>query len=188
MLCTSTRTGEGIEKLKAELAGKVSVLAGPSGVGKSSLLNALIPGLSLETGSLSEKIQRGKNTTRCAQLLRLEDEVGFVADTAGFTSLRLTDVTPQTLADAYPEFAPYREECYFPGAQSYQRTGMRRAACGRNGTDCKGALRRLPGPMAGTQSRRTTGDDEMIKISASLLASDFARYEGESTTGGRSRM
>ena len=129
VLCTSTRTGEGIEKLKAELAGKVSVLAGHSGVGKSSLLNALIPGLSLETGSLSEKIQRGKNTTRCAQLLRLEDEVGFVADTAGFTSLRLTDVTPQTLADAYPEFAPYREECYFPGCShiSEPECGVRRA-------------------------------------------------------------
>lgn len=60
VLCTSIRTGEGIGELKEELSGKVSVLAGPSGVGKSSLLNALIPGLSLETGSLSEKIQQWK--------------------------------------------------------------------------------------------------------------------------------
>lgn len=129
VLCTSTRTGEGIQELKERLSGRVSVLAGPSGVGKSSLLNALIPGVRLETGDLSEKIQRGKNTTRCAQLLRLEEEEGFVADTPGFTSLRLEDVTSETLSEAYPEFEPYKQTCYFPLCShvSEPDCGVRRA-------------------------------------------------------------
>ncbi len=110
---TSTVNGEGVDALKTLLKGKVSAFAGPSGVGKSSLLNLLVAGGSLETGSLSQKIQRGKNTTRVAELLPLA-EGGYAADTPVFTSLQVP-VTKPELADLYPDFKPYLGKCYFPG-------------------------------------------------------------------------
>ena len=113
LLRTSTKTGEGIDRLNELLKGKVSVFAGPSGVGKSSLLNLLVADATLETGGLSRKIQRGKNTTRVAELLPLSVG-GYAADTPGFTSLSVP-VTKPELAGLYPEFKPYLGKCYFPG-------------------------------------------------------------------------
>lgn len=110
---TCTRTQEGAEELRQALSGRLSVFAGPSGVGKSSLLNLL--GLTQETGDLSEKIQRGKNTTRCAELMRLPEGDGYVVDTPGFTSLRLSEIQPEELENLYPDFAPYLKHCYYQG-------------------------------------------------------------------------
>lgn len=123
LIRTCTLTGEGIEELKQALSGKTSVLAGPSGVGKSSLLNAAAPGLLLQTGALSEKIQRGKNTTRCAELLKLPEEGGFVADTPGFTSLKLSGVASEELWQYYPDFQSYAGQCYFPGCSHVSEPG-----------------------------------------------------------------
>lgn len=123
VLRTCTISGLGIEELRSEFAGKISVLAGPSGVGKSSLLNAVAPGLFLQTGTLSERIQRGKNTTRCAELLKLPGEGGFVADTPGFTALKLSGLTSGELALYYPEFAPYIGDCYFQGCSHISEPG-----------------------------------------------------------------
>ncbi|MBQ5960901.1 MAG: ribosome small subunit-dependent GTPase A [Firmicutes bacterium] len=123
VICTSAATGLGVEELRAELAGRISVFAGPSGVGKSSLLNSLLPDETFETGSLSEKIQRGRNTTRCAELIQLpglqREQPGYLVDTPGFTSLDLT-LYPDDLAGYFPEFAPYLGKCYYTGCRHHE--------------------------------------------------------------------
>ncbi|WP_099188050.1 ribosome small subunit-dependent GTPase A [Tepidibacter mesophilus] len=101
-----------IELVKDEIKDSIVVFAGPSGVGKSSLLNKIDPNLSLETGSISEKIKRGKHTTRYAQLLKLEDG-GMVADTPGFSSLTLDCIEEQDLKDYFIEFDDYANDCKF---------------------------------------------------------------------------
>lgn len=104
-------TGEGVEELKGLLKEKTSVFAGSSGVGKSSLLNAISPGFSLATGSLSEKIKRGRHTTRTAQLLPFAG--GFLVDTPGFGATELAEIEPVALALFFPEFRLFFGACRF---------------------------------------------------------------------------
>lgn len=111
-LFTSAKTGMGIESLAEALQGKFSVFAGPSGVGKSSLLNALQPGLSLQTGSVSDKIKRGRHTTRQAELLSLH-QGGAVVDTPGFSRLDFMKLDPEELPHFFPEFEPLLGQCAF---------------------------------------------------------------------------
>lgn len=94
------------------LRGKTSVLAGPSGVGKSTLTNLLHPQAEMETGELSKKIARGKHTTRHSEFFCLEDNT-YLLDTPGFTSLFVTDVAPERLMYYYKEFEPFRASCRF---------------------------------------------------------------------------
>ncbi|MDY6825683.1 MAG: ribosome small subunit-dependent GTPase A [Bacillota bacterium] len=119
---TSALTGEGITMLKNNLAGRCSVFAGPSGAGKSSLLNAVQPGLTLQTGTISEKIGRGKHTTRSAELLLL-DNGGMVVDTPGFTRLDFVDLKAGELAHYFPEFADLRSGCNFRDCQHLDEPG-----------------------------------------------------------------
>lgn len=111
---TSAVNGMGLDRLREALTGKVSVLAGPSGVGKSTLLNALLPGLKLKTGTISDKLKRGKHTTRHVELIALP-EGGLVADTPGFSSLDLPDIRLEDLGRFFPEMAGYDRQCYFSG-------------------------------------------------------------------------
>ena len=107
-------TDEAVMKLlRDQLQDKITVLAGPSGVGKSSLINALT-GSEQETGELSEKIARGKNTTRHAKLLPLREGSGWIADTPGFSSFYMQDWECEHLAEYYPEFEEYLGQCRFP--------------------------------------------------------------------------
>ena len=111
VLRVSAKRGEGIELLRERLVGKVTVFAGPSGVGKSSVLNALHAGLSLATGAVSEKIRRGRHTTRVAELLPFAG--GFLVDTPGFSSMELADIDPAELSACFPDFQPYLGHCRF---------------------------------------------------------------------------
>lgn len=111
-ILTSTVSDIGILDLKEALANKTTIFAGPSGVGKSSLLNSVNPSLKLETGKISEKIKRGKHTTRHVELLSL-DNGGYVLDTPGFSSLSLTHMDSVKLQDYYREFIPYNNSCKF---------------------------------------------------------------------------
>jgi ribosome biogenesis GTPase len=112
VLCTSVVTHLGKMTLKKLLTQKVVVLAGPSGVGKSALLNMLAPGLSLQTGTLSLKVGRGKHTTREVQLLRLKPN-SYAADSPGFTQIDIDFLKPAELAELLPDLAPYQGKCKF---------------------------------------------------------------------------
>lgn len=112
VILSSARTLAGVDALRERLKDRISVLAGPSGVGKSSLLNAVQPGLSLKTGDVSHKTKRGRHTTRHVELLRLADG-GFVADTPGFSRLNLTGMTREELAGYFPELARLQGSCRF---------------------------------------------------------------------------
>jgi ribosome biogenesis GTPase len=125
---TSSLGGKGLSSLRSRLAGSISVFAGQSGVGKSSLLNALVPGLSLETNAISNKLGRGKHTTRHVELIPLP-EGGAVADTPGFSQLDFAGIEAEDLAACFKEFRTYSAGCKFRGCQHRQEPGcMVRAA------------------------------------------------------------
>ncbi len=105
---------EGLDEIKEALKNKTTVVAGPSGVGKSTIVNALYPEAGMLTGEISRKIERGKHTTRHAELFTLDPET-YIMDTAGFTSLYVTDVEPEELWTYYPEFEEYEANCRFGG-------------------------------------------------------------------------
>ena len=113
-LFVSGKQNEGIEEIKARLQGKTTVVAGPSGVGKSTIINALCPQAQMETGEISRKIERGKHTTRHAELFAVSEDT-YICDTPGFTSLSLFDMDKEDLQGFYPEFAEYEKNCKFGG-------------------------------------------------------------------------
>ena len=108
----SAAENTGLKALQQAFAGKTSILAGPSGVGKSSILNALYPEHNLEVGELSEKIKRGKHTTRHTALLQVDNN-SFVVDSPGFTSFSIAHIKKEELQHLYPEFRPYLDKCYY---------------------------------------------------------------------------
>ena len=112
VIFVSAISGMGISSLEERLQGKVSAVSGPSGVGKSSIINRLQNKVSMETGEISEKIQRGKHTTRHSELILINEE-SFILDTPGFSSLSVFDCEKEELEYYYPEFALYREQCKF---------------------------------------------------------------------------
>ncbi len=110
----SAKLGQGIEAIKDILKGKITTVAGPSGVGKSSIVNMLTEGHSMETGEVSEKIGRGKHTTRHSELLYLGDDT-FIMDTPGFSSLFVPKIEPVDLYTLFPEFVEPAQYCKFTG-------------------------------------------------------------------------
>jgi ribosome biogenesis GTPase len=112
VLYASARTGEGIDELRAQLRGQLSVLSGPSGVGKSSLLNAVQPGLGLATREISEATGKGRHTTVGVRLWPL-DGGGYVADTPGLREAGFFDIEPEELAWHFVEMRPYLADCRF---------------------------------------------------------------------------
>ncbi|RAL26125.1 ribosome small subunit-dependent GTPase A [Thermoflavimicrobium daqui] len=114
VVTTSIRTGQGVEELQAYLKDRVSVFAGQSGVGKSSLLNQLLPSKELQTGAVSRKIGRGRHTTRQVELLQLSHG-GLVADTPGFSQLTFHGMEAEELGSCFPEIHKNASACRFRG-------------------------------------------------------------------------
>lgn len=114
VLFTSTRKPRGIEELRQFLEGKTSAVAGPSGVGKSSMVNLLQPKANMETGDISHKIERGKNTTRHSELIHIQGDT-YIMDTPGFSSLDIPGLMPEDLWMYFEEFLPFEPYCRFQG-------------------------------------------------------------------------
>lgn len=114
VLFISALENEGLEEVRGLLHGKTTTLAGPSGVGKSSLINKLAPAANMETGAISEKIKRGRHTTRHSEIIALGEET-YLVDTPGFTSLDISEITKEELGKYYPEFVQYEPLCKFRG-------------------------------------------------------------------------
>ncbi len=113
---------DGISALRGYLKGKTTVLAGPSGVGKSSLINIISPKAQMEVGSVSEKIKRGKHTTRHSELIYVDDDT-YVMDTPGFSSLYIHEVDKEELKDYFNEFNEYMDKCRFIGCMHLNEPG-----------------------------------------------------------------
>lgn len=124
VLRVNAKTGEGVEAVRARLQGKLSVFCGNSGVGKSTLLSALLPGQTLETGEISRKLGRGRHTTR--EVTLYETDGGLVADTPGFASLdmeRAAYIPKENLQFAFPEIARRFGQCRFTGCSHTAEAG-----------------------------------------------------------------
>ena len=122
VLFTSALKERGVEGVRELLKGKTTVLAGPSGVGKSSLINRLIPEAEMETGEISQQIERGKHTTRHSELFCMQEDA-YIMDTPGFSSLYLEDIDKKELKDYFPEFIEFEGSCRFRGCLHLNEPG-----------------------------------------------------------------
>ena len=114
VIFTSAKQEENIDTLKALLQGKTTAVAGPSGVGKSSLINRLQDNVFMETGAISQKIERGKHTTRHSEIIPIGED-SYIMDTPGFSSMDVPGFEKEDLWTCYPEFVPFEPNCRFVG-------------------------------------------------------------------------
>ena len=129
VLPTSVKADEGLPALRDLLRGRHSVFTGMSGVGKSSLLNALQPGLKLRVGAISEKWRKGKHTTTAAELVPLEG-LGYVVDTPGLREVATWGIDPEALGACFPDFRPYLDQCRFDNCRHLAEPGCAVRAAG----------------------------------------------------------
>ena len=121
VLFINAKKGEGVDKLRERMEGNITVLCGPSGAGKSTLINTLTEKDHMETGNVSDKIGRGKHTTRHSELIEINN--GFIVDTPGFSTLDVTFIDKDVLRYCFPEFDEYNDSCKFRGCLHHKEPG-----------------------------------------------------------------
>ena len=139
-LCVSAETGEGLDALRAAIAGKLSAFTGNSGVGKSSILNALDPGIQIQVGEVSMALGRGRHTTRHVELYRIAGGAEVI-DTPGFSSFETDEMNLELkhrLPETFPEFAPYLDDCRFAGCSHTREKGCAVLEAVRSGKIVRG--------------------------------------------------
>ena len=139
-LCISAETGEGLDALRAAIAGKLSAFTGNSGVGKSSILNALDPGIQIQVGEVSMALGRGRHTTRHVELYRIAGGAEVI-DTPGFSSFETDEMNLELkhrLPETFPEFAPYLDDCRFAGCSHTREKGCAVLEAVRSGKIVRG--------------------------------------------------
>lgn len=139
-VCVSAETGDGIELLRAQLVGRLSAVTGNSGVGKSSILNALDPAMSLKTGEISQALGRGRHTTRHVELYELPCGAEII-DTPGFSSFETTGLNlalKEHLPECFPDFTPYLGDCRFVGCSHTKEKGCAVREAVKDGKIVKG--------------------------------------------------
>jgi len=119
----NAKKGIGLDKIKDKFKGNITVFCGPSGVGKSTILNKFVGTDLMETGDISEKLKRGKHTTRHSELIEISG--GFLVDTPGFSSIELTIDSKESLKEFFPDFFKYDSGCKFNGCMHYKEPGCR---------------------------------------------------------------
>lgn len=112
-ICLSAETGENVDMLNKMLIGELTVFAGNSGVGKSSILNRILRHAELKTGEVSDRVERGRHTTRHSELMPLDSGDGYIIDTPGFSSFSVAEMDEKDLSSLFPEFEPYINNCGF---------------------------------------------------------------------------
>ena len=136
LIFVSAKEEKNMETLRRMLEGKTTAIAGPSGVGKSSIINLLNPKANMETGSISRKIERGKHTTRHSELFMIGED-SYIMDTPGFSSLYVNDFEKEELKYYFPEFEPYEGQCRFNGCDHVHEPGCAvKASRGRRKDSC----------------------------------------------------
>lgn len=126
LLFTSNVTGKGIDEVKGLIDGRTTVFAGPSGVGKSTMLNTIYPEACAKSGEISKKIKRGKHTTRHSEIIHIAKDT-YIMDTPGFSTLYIDEFEKEELWRYFPEFLPFEKECRFAGCS---HIGERSELCG----------------------------------------------------------
>ncbi|MGY0372124.1 ribosome small subunit-dependent GTPase A [Clostridium sp. JNZ J1-5] len=119
----NAKTGSGLEQIRNRLKDNVTVFCGPSGVGKSTILNKIVGEELMETGSISDRLKRGKHTTRHSELVEISG--GFLVDTPGFSTLDLNFDSKEEIQDYFPEFKPYKDNCKFNSCIHYKEPGCK---------------------------------------------------------------
>ena len=157
---TAAKQGLGIEEMRSLLGHRVSVFTGPSGVGKSSLLNALFPGLRLRVGEISESVNKGRHTTVGAEMIPLpgEDDGGYVVDTPGLREVGMWSLAPEHLDHCFPEMRPFAPDCRFADCTHTAEPGCAVKAA------------------VGTGSVSAARYDSYLKLRGELADADLTRY------------
>ena len=182
VLLASAQTGFGVERVRAALAGCATAVAGQSGVGKSSLLNAVDTGWSLRVAEVSEETQKGRHTTSTARLLSLGCG-GYVIDTPGIRQFQLWDVVPAEIAGCYRDIRPFVNKCRFPNCTHTHEADLRRK--GRRGGRLAGcpALRKLLPPLQWRLRRLTCRVYYSLRSCILTLANPYSRRANASRPG-----
>ena len=177
-MLASAKQGEGIEEIKSRLRGKTTTVAGPSGVGKSSLTNLLQNEVQMETGEISKKLGRGRHTTRHSQIIQIEEDT-WLYDTPGFTSFYVEEIEKEELRFYFREFSKYEGTCRFQGCTHTHEPGCMVKNALEEGKISKERYENYLELYGELKEKEGIRRDNMYQLSPSILSADFMKLGEE---------